>query len=611
MFLKEAFKGAISLLSRQAKKKYLLAIFLQCSLGLLDIIGVALTAVIATLAANIVTGTEIPQFVASLVNFLFLENLAKPDIMLVIAIMTMFIFSLKTVLALFATRKAFRFLAAQQGKIATRALREILNSKYLWIKNQDPHILTNTLINGMAAATVNSLAQLMLITSELTLLALFFVILLIFNPVVSICTLIYLITSFMIINIIIGKKVAEFNKKRIALTLENQENIFNILKLFREIKVMGKEDYFSGNSGKLFDQQSRFFADDTWVQQIPKYAIELVVIFGAAGLLISQKFMGSGADLIPTIAIYLAGASRLFPSILRIQSSILSLRTFSALTSSAHDLLQFFKSNEALKINPAAASVQELENSSTVGLQVKELSFQYPDSLNMILDDINLRIVPGEHVAIVGPSGAGKSTLSDLLLGLLEPTNGTVTYNGVSLTNWNFREEKPIAYLPQEVVIISGTILDNVCLGIPDSEIDLGRLDHILRQVQLGELIDDSEDGVFTKIGISGGQLSGGQKQRIGVARALYKSPSLLILDESTSSLDAETENLIISSVRNIDSNAIVIAIAHRLSSIKDFPRIIYVGNGQILADGTFDQVRTRVSDFENQIQLMNIEDKR
>ena len=611
MFLKEAFTGALSLLSRQAKKKYLLAIFLQCSFGLLDILGVALTAVIATLAANIVTGTEVPQFVASLVKVFFLENLAYPDIMLVIAVLTMFVFSLKTVLALFATRRVFRFLAAQQGKIATRALREVLNSKYLWIKNQDPHILTNTLINGMAAATVNSLAQLMLITSELTLLVLFFVILLIFNPIVAICTLIYLITSFVIINMIIGKKVAEFNKKRIALTLENQENIFNILKLFREIRVMGKEEYFSRNSGELFNQQSKFFADDTWVQQIPKYAIELVVIFGAAGLLISQKFMGSGANLIPTIAIYLAGASRLFPSILRIQSSILSLRTFSALTSSAHELLKLFKSNEALRADPASVLTPEPEISSTSGLQVKDLSFQYPDSLNMILGEINLQIMPGEHVAIVGPSGAGKSTLSDLLLGLLEPTNGAVTFNGISLSNWNFTEEKPIAYLPQEVVIISGTVVDNVCLGTPESEIDISRVDQILRQVQLGDLIDGYEDGVFAKIGISGGQLSGGQKQRIGVARALYKSPSLLILDESTSSLDAETENLIISSVRNIDAKAIVIAIAHRLSSIKDFPRIIYIGNGRVLADGTFDQVRTKVPDFENQIQLMNIEDKR
>jgi len=603
MFLENSFRDAISLLSTRNRKKYYAAIILQCSLGFLDVVGVLLTGVIAALASSVISGTKIPGIVSSFISLRPLKDRPYSDIMLTFAIIAMSIFLIKSILALTFTKRMFGFLAAQQGSVASKSLKAILDSPYIWVKRQDPHYLTNTLLNGIAAATVNALAQLILISAELFLLVLFLFMLFIANPVLAISTLLYLGISFLFMNKIIGKKVAELNRKRTEVTLQNQEHIFNVMKLFREIKVSGKEESFSKNANKMFTLQANYFAYDTWIQQIPKYAVEFIGIFGAAILLISQKFSG-GTQVVTILAIYLAGASRILPSALRVQSSILSLRVYSALSASAHELIRELRYTAVPKIG-INTDRPKSNRKDIAELKLSGVNYKYPDSEFKILDDLSLSFFPGEHIAIVGPSGSGKSTLCDLLLGLIEPDTGSVIMDNEAISNW--RTKNSVAYLPQEIVILNGTIEENIALGEDATEVDFIKLVQVMESTNLHGVLKDYPLHSQKILGVNGTNLSGGQRQRIGIARILYRDPKLIILDESTSSLDAETESIVMNSIRNISQETIVVAIAHRLSSIKNFSRVIYLDGGKVLADGDFEHVRNVVPEFERQIEMMTI----
>jgi ABC-type multidrug transport system fused ATPase/permease subunit len=213
----------------------------------------------------------------------------------------------------------------------------------------------------------------------------------------------------------------------------------------------------------------------------------------------------------------------------------------------------------------------------------------------------------GDRVAIVGPSGAGKSTLCDLLLGLLEPTHGTLTIGGLPSRAWVDSHAGKISYLPQDVILISGTLRQNICIGIDESEIRDDLLNKTIERAQLQDLLEELPEGVDTYLGEGGYKLSGGQRQRVAIARALYSDPKILVMDEATSALDAQSENAVMEVIRKLGSETIVIFIAHRLSSIRNFDRVMYLDEGEIKGDGTFESVKGLVPQFAHQATLLGL----
>lgn len=622
MNLWEIQKKSYALLDPRSKRRYLLAVGIQMSLGFFDILGIALAGLIGVLASTSLTQAPLSPAIKDILPLLGLLNQNIGNQIIILSIVILLFFVSKTLLALYFSRRCFRFLAHQQSRITSQLVSKVINSEYIWLRHQEPHKLSTALILGVSAAVTNSMGQFMLIISEIALIVFFLSMLALVNPLVAIFTVLYLAVTIFILRQIIGKKVSRFNRNLGELQVDSQVTLFSILKLFREIRVFRRTRWFEDRLEGLSEQRAQNFANDMWIQQVPKYMLEIAMLVGAVSLLVAGNLLTDSEQFISVFAVYLTAAGRLFPSLLRVQSAVFSLQSRQHYANLAHNLLTdlasverdstYFNSHSSsrndkfisIKTDP---SQPKLRLSETSSIELEKVSFHFPKSDTDVLKDLTFRIQPGERVAIVGPSGAGKSTLCDIFLGLLNPTIGKALIGTQPATTWVNENPGKVSYLPQEVTLTNGTLLENICLGIERSEIDWDSFFRAVRRTQLNEVIEQLANGVETNLGVGGTALSGGQKQRVGLARALYTEPNILILDEATSALDAETEFEIMNALEDLGLNTTLITIAHRLSSIRKFPRIIYLEDGLVLGDGNLSQIRKKIPRFDNQLLLSGI----
>lgn len=622
MELWEIQKKSYALLDKTGKRKYLLAICIQMSLGLFDLLGIALAGVIGVLAASSLTQATLSSVIEDGLALFGLSNFKLGNLITLLCIVTLLFFVLKTVLALYFSRISFRFLAHQQNQVTSLLLSKTLNSEYTWLRHQEPHQLSTAIILGVSAATTNSLGQFMLMISEMVLVIFFISALLLVNTLVGLFTFLYLAVVVILLKQLVGKKVNKFNSNLGKMQVESQVHLFSVFKLFREIRVFKRTRWFESRLEEFAGERAQNFASDMWIQQVPKYVLEIALLVGAAALLFAGKFFISTEQIVPVLAIYLTAAGRIFPSLLRVQSAIFSLQSRQHYATMAHQLLADLASEEQnfrniglqrRKQTNSSDSIDEnqlethVKNIEATSVELQEVFFRFPNSHTDVLKNLTFQIQSGEKVAIVGPSGAGKSTLCDIFLGLLNPTSGQTLIRQQPAATWVNENPGKVSYLPQEVTLTNGTLLENVCLGIEKSEINWGALSKALNRAQLNEVIEQLSDGLETKVGVGGTTLSGGQKQRVGLARALYTEPHILIMDEATSALDAETEFEVMNALEELGLHTTVIMIAHRLSSIRKFPRIIYLENGIVIGDGELNNLRRKIPKFDNQLLLSGI----
>jgi len=235
------------------------------------------------------------------------------------------------------------------------------------------------------------------------------------------------------------------------------------------------------------------------------------------------------------------------------------------------------------------------------------VSLIYPGTSGPALRGLSLSVPQGTSTALVGSTGAGKSTLADIILGVLEPDQGSVTISGVSPRKAIDLWPGAVTYVPQTVALVEGTVRDNVALGLPRDFINDDFVWDALERAHLAEFLRVSREGLNTKIGERGFRLSGGQRQRLGIARALFTRPKLLILDEATSSLDSETEQAITDTLRELEGHVTTITVAHRLATVRLVDQIAFLKDGELITRGTFDEVRERVPDFRRQADLLGL----
>lgn len=240
-------------------------------------------------------------------------------------------------------------------------------------------------------------------------------------------------------------------------------------------------------------------------------------------------------------------------------------------------------------------------------IRIANASLTYPNSPTPAISDISLIIPSGASVAFVGPSGAGKTTIIDVLLGVLNPDQGNVLISGLppllAVAKW----PGAVSYVPQDVVIAAGTIRENVALGYPPEVATDELVMSALKVAHLDKFVAELPQGLETEVGERGAKISGGQRQRLGIARAMFTRPHLLVLDEATSALDGETEASITQAIHELRGSTTVVMIAHRLSTVRNADIVVYLSGGNIIAKGTFDEVRNIVPDFDRQAKLMGL----
>lgn len=387
--------------------------------------------------------------------------------------------------------------------------------------------------------------------------------------------------------------------------------ILDIATTFRELSVLEKRDVFLERFGVARRREALDMALQRFVFGVPRYFIEAALMVGIVGLIFWQFTRGTVAEGLVITGIFLAGGTRMMAALLPLQNAMSELRIKGPQAARAQDLIAEARDALNSTFKPAGERIPldllEVERGLTA--TTEGLTHRYPDAENPALSDVSITIPSGALVAFIGPSGAGKTTLADLLLGIHTPSSGKVLLGGESPKDLRKAHPGLISYVPQKPGMVSGTIAENVALGVSLDEIDWDRVNQVLGQAGMAELIEDLPLGPMTNLGEQTDALSGGQLQRLGIARALYTRPRLLVLDEATSALDAKTEADISDEVRALRGRVTVIVIAHRLSTIQNADNIFVLEKGRVTAEGTLSELRTKVPLIERYVQLLNISD--
>ena len=328
---------------------------------------------------------------------------------------------------------------------------------------------------------------------------------------------------------------------------------------------------------------------------VPRFVIESMMMITMAAALVWLDQKGGLENHLSSIAFLAIVTVRLLPMSTRVLSSVSSIRTAGPSVDVVYNSLSRKNKKENIRNSVVNKLVVQSKDHSPVTLfekiEVKNITFNY-ENCDAVIDGVSFSVKSGEMVGIVGGSGAGKTTLVDLLLGLLSPGVGEISVNGTNI-NENLAEwQSIIGYVQQTVFLIDATITENVAFGIPSELIDKDRVQKVLELAKLDGWINSLEIGVDTWVGERGVRISGGQRQRIGIARALYHDPQVLVLDEASSSLDNRTEHEIMDDIYGLHGEKTIIMIAHRLDTIKRCDRILVFEYGQLVGEGTYDDLR-------------------
>jgi len=348
----------------------------------------------------------------------------------------------------------------------------------------------------------------------------------------------------------------------------------------KDVKLLGREKFFLKEYKVHNEGSAKIGWKSKTLTLLPRLWLELLAVSGIAILVLVMIKQGKQLEaILPTMGLFAAAAFRIMPSVNRILIAVQSLR-FSL---PVIERLEY----ETDLIKEAGGDVAEGSPVSfNQSLNIENVSFQYPDTDKLVLNDINISIPQGLSVGFIGGSGAGKSTLIDILLGLLPPTQGMVMLDGHDIQG-NIRSwQNHIGYVPQTIFLTDDTLRRNIAFGINNEDIDEQAILHAVKSSQLELFINDLPDGLETMVGERGVRLSGGQRQRIGIARALYHDPDVLVLDEATSSLDIETEQGVVDSVRALQGEKTIIIVAHRYSTVEHCDILFRFDKGVLVEQG-------------------------
>jgi ATP-binding cassette subfamily B protein len=329
-------------------------------------------------------------------------------------------------------------------------------------------------------------------------------------------------------------------------------------------------------------------ATTTFIATAPRFVIESagMVVISAIALFVAQR-EGSLASALPVLGAVALGAQRLLPLLQQMYHGWASVSGHRLVVNDVLDLLKL-----TLKEEPAAAgALRPLPLRD--GISIERVSFAYGSRRRPVLEDVSLQIPPGSSVALIGKTGGGKSTLADLIMGLIEPTDGRIAVDGIPLLgDERLRWRKSIAHVPQAIFLADTTIARNISLAVPSDETDLSRVVDAAKRAQLHDFVASLPDGYETTVGEHGIRLSGGQRQRLGIARAIYKQAAVMILDEATSALDETTEAAVMDALTELgEGGRTFIIIAHRLSTVSRCSFVVRLENGMVANSGTYAEV--------------------
>jgi ABC-type multidrug transport system fused ATPase/permease subunit len=579
----------------------------QLVLALLDFIGVLLIGLIGMLSVYGIQSREPSDQVKFALRIMGIQEWSLQSQVFLVGMVAAALLVSKTLISAWINRRTIRFLANRSAGISSRLIERLAFSSMEQIKKRTRFENIYALTNGVQSITVGVIGTFVSLFADVVLIIVMFTGLLVVDSSIALTSVILFGSIAFVLYRMVNSKVSQLARDEASLQIRNNQLLYELFGSYREIFASGMRVRYTDNLTFTRRQLADISAESAFIPLISKYVLEVAFVFGAVCFVGSQFALKDAVGAISSISIFIASTGRIIPAILRVQGAALTFRGALSGASRTLEVIEELKEFE----NPFRDLGIQNRNLPEFDKQiiVNDVSFTYISGARPALQHISMSIRAGEWLAIVGPSAAGKTTLVDILLGLLRPTSGKLTLSGLepeeAISSWPGK----IAYVPQDCFILEGSIQQNVALGVSDEDIDHNRVLYCLEKVGLLDLIAEERLGVDFKVGELGSKLSGGQRQRLGIARALYTAPELLVLDEATSALDTISEKIIVDFLREIQGKTTVISIAHRLSTVTNADRVIYLERGMIVAEGTFQEVRKQVPNFNKQAQLAGIEE--
>ena len=612
MNLWQSVRASLALLDPRSRRILALLVVVQFLLALLDFIGVILIGLVAALSASAVSG-EPPGPVVSVLEILGLENEDTLTVAVGFAIAAGSLFILKSVLSFLITRRSYRFLAHRQALIAGRLVSLLLARSILDVYKRSSQETSYALTYGVNSATLGVLGSSVTVGTEISVIVVIVAAMLAVDVFVAIFSIAFFAIIALLLHRVLANWASQLGLQLSFAEISSVVAVQESIRTYREIVVSGRRGFYADKFQELRWKAAQVQADITIMSQVSKYVFEIALIVGAALLAFTQYLTKDLVASIAVIAVFLAATSRITPALLRLQASLLTIRSASGVAQTTIDLaqeLEVVPSDHSLN----AAVIKRVRENATMqhdqfsgNVSVQCASFTYPSAQRNALNAISLEVPAGSSLALVGPTGAGKSTMVDLILGVLDPDKGSVTIAGLEPSEAISTFPGALAYVPQDIAVIDGTIRSNVAVGLPSDIVDDNQVWRALTRAQLDGFLQREREGIDTVVGENGVRLSGGQRQRLGLARALYTNPKLLVLDEATSALDAETERAVSDTLDALDKEVTRIIVAHRLATIRHCDQVAYLEDGRLVAIGVFEEVRRQVPNFDRQAQLLGL----
>lgn len=574
----ESILKLFSILTIAQKKECFFIIFTMIIGAVLEAIGIGTILPLISVIENENIFSEYTQikYIANSIGII-----THTQFIIAVSVLLIFVFVLKNLYLAWQLRLQINFSLKNQVYFSKMLMREYLFKPYLFHLNHNTAtILRNVNASGTIIFSNMYVSAFQLLTEIVTGFVIWSMLLLIDPFTATIAAGFMVLILYSIIKAF-RKKISEQGKKQNQYSAAYLKWVNQGLGAIKETKVLRKESYFLQAFSKAYEEYGNSNKRFLFLNQVPRMIIESTVVCGLLLLIIVKIILGTPAnEIVPLLGVLALAAFRLMPSANRIVNLSNNIRFNMPFFNELYD--EFVKiKNSSLLTNEAFIDKEKISKIPfNKQIKIDDLCFGYLNSKN-VLTDISFEIPKGKFVGIVGPSGAGKTTFVDILLGLLEPTAGKITVDGIDIFS-NIRGwQTNLAYVPQSIYLIDGTIKENIALGFAENEIDDELINKVLHMAELYDFVYSQQDNINTNVGERGVKLSGGQRQRIGIARALYQKPEVLILDEATSALDNETEKSITDTILKLKGKITIIAIAHRTSTLEQCDFKVKFENGK------------------------------
>ena len=581
-------KGLFNLIDASQKRRALLVLATTIFTALLDAIGVASILPFLAIASN-PDVIEANRFLAAIKGLLGVSSDQKFVFYFGIFLIFYIIFSL--FLRAFCAALQLRFSLDQEYIISSRVFSHLLDQNYaFFLKNHSSELMKN-LFSEVSICIESGVMPLMQIVAQSIVLCCLLLILFIADPYITLLSIVFFSATYVILYRFVGQLVLKYGQERTIASKQRFEvasECFSAIKLILLHNLQPKYAENYEKSTKIFVQKH---ASAQLFSILPRFGVEAIAFSGILAVLLLLLSKTENFDKsLPIVGLFAVAGYRMLPAVQQIYQAFVQLKYCNAAVQSVSSLMEAMKNFNIINNRFESKNVLKFGD-----LRLDNISFSYLDSGVKNLDGINLVIERNSVLGLVGPSGSGKSTLVNVISGLLKPTQGSMFCGEQELSDSIIVEwQKNVGYVPQDTFIADRSLIQNIAFGIDDREIDVDLVRDAIVQAGLNEVVAALPFGWNTKLGESGSRLSGGQRQRIGIARALYRKPKLLILDESTSALDNVTQEKVLSSVLKLKSELTVIIIAHRFSTIQNCDLVAYLNEGRLIASGRHSDLMRR-----------------